>query len=487
MKSRFSYYGLALLMFLSFSSQIFANELKIIPKSGSGLFQRDLTGIKVTLDGASVYSGILDDEGLVKSSTGKSINIKPGDYTLSFTLDGYKPAKFEVIIPKTPEGLPILTVSREISLIKLPPPPVEERGPAPRFKSFMEDEEFWGYVMVILLLLIAVLVIVLLFILMRRRSLYMGGAAAAKDKPKLKASKTKSKAPPAEYDDGPIASKEQRFTGKRFGKYLVTKTIARGGMAYVLEAEFEKGGGTQKAALKIPYENYQEDKEFVNRFNQEAELGDILFHENIIQLYEYGKAETGTKFIAMEYVDGTDLRKLIEKEGILEPERSAKIVMDVAKALDYAHSQNPPVYHRDIKPENVMFKDKKGQSPAILTDFGIATQGGTMGTGKALIGTALYSCPDAAKGHPVSPGYDIYSLGVVFYELLTGEVPFSGPDFYTIMRRHEEVEPKPPREINPDVPEELEEIVLKMMEKDPKKRYKKVKELLVTLRDYLNR
>jgi serine/threonine protein kinase len=189
----------------------------------------------------------------------------------------------------------------------------------------------------------------------------------------------------------------------------------------------------------------------------------------------------------MEHIDGTDLRKVIARNKAVDPSRAVKIVTDIARALDYSHGQSPPVYHRDIKPENILFRDRDGSGRAILTDFGIATQGGTMGTGKALIGTALYSCPDAAGGHPVSPGYDIYSLGVVFYEMLTGKVPFSGSDYYAIMRRHEQEVPSSPSGVNRKVPGDLDEIVMRMLEKEPGRRYRSTKELLIELRDYLNR
>ena len=187
MKSKVFTFGLALVMVLTFSGQMLANELKIIPMSGSGLSQSDLTGTEVTLDGVSLYNGIIDEEGLVKSITGKSLDIEPGDYILSFTVEGYKAAEFDVTIPETPEGLPELTISREISLSKLTPPTPAGGGSPPTVRSLFEDEQFWGYVMITLLLLIAVLVIVIVVVVMRRRSMYMGGAAVKKEKPKTEA------------------------------------------------------------------------------------------------------------------------------------------------------------------------------------------------------------------------------------------------------------------------------------------------------------
>ncbi len=110
-----------------------------------------------------------------------------------------------------------------------------------------------------------------------------------------------------------------------------------------------------------------------------------------------------------------------------------------------------------------------------------------MGTGKGLIGSALYTCPDSARGFPITTGYDMYSLGVVFYEMVTGKVPFAGTDFYTIMRKHEDAVPVAPRKFNQKIPVEIEKIIMKMLEKDPNKRFRSTKELLINLRDYLNK
>ncbi len=452
------------------------HELVIYPKAGSGLTSQKLTGARVTLAaGDKKLTGTVSGEGIFVSSTGSTIDVRPGKYEMSVELEGYQPYTMEITVleqDNIEDWMPDIPTEVEVSLVPEPVVPPVDDGGGP------VTDNFWGYVTLFLIIVIVILMVAILVAFKRRRPVYSGGAAAVKEPHRPLPVK-----PAAEEiaDRSPAG----RFTGKHFGRYLVTKTIARGGMAYIVQAEFKKGNNVNRAALKIPYENYQEDKEFVNRFNQEAELGDILFHENIIEIYEYGVAKNGTRFIAMEFVDGADLRNILESDGKVEPTRAARIVMDIAKALDYAHGQNPPVYHRDIKPENIMFRDRAGKGIAVLTDFGIATQGGTMGTGKALIGTALYSCPDSARRVAVSPGYDIYSLGVVFYEMLTGAVPFTGDDYYSIMRRHEEEAPRPPGELNKKIPPELEAVVLKMMEKDPKRRFGSTKELLIVLRDYL--
>jgi tRNA A-37 threonylcarbamoyl transferase component Bud32 len=461
-------------------------KLKIMPASGIGISQGEMTGATVTLGGPKSLSGKLNNGGLVVDSAGYPVRLTPGEWSVTVTIAGYDPYKTTLSVEEAEGGMPPLDVSLHISPKKTAVAPGGGGGTV----SPARGEELWGWLTAALVIVIGALAVAIAFVVRRRGESSAGGAAVSPAAPSPPSTTRKKKAvpePPKVSDDEPAVLAEERYTGKRFGRYLVTRTIGWGGMASVLEAEFTKGGKTVKAALKVPYDNYQRDDEFIGRFDQEARLGDVLFHENIIGLYEYGTTASGVRFIAMQYIEGADLRGLLAGQGRIDPTRAAQIVMDIAKALDYAHGQSPPVYHRDIKPENILFRDAAGEGAAILTDFGIATQGGTMGTGKALIGTALYACPDSAKGHPVGPGYDIYSLGVVFYEMLTGRQPFTGADYYAIMRRHEEEVPPPPADIAPDIPEELSEMVMKMLEKDPKNRYRSAKELLVELRDFLTK
>ncbi len=466
----------------------FSSQLKIVPSPESGLSKADLRDAKITITGAASLSGTLDASGVLVTSGGGAVDLKPGEYSLSLSLTGYDTYKTTFTVEAPPAGMPALNISREVTLKKTVTP-VGGGGTGTVGGSSIGSKGFWNWFTVVLIFIIAMLILAIVIVVKRRSPAHVGGAAAPPSRAAKPVGVSKGKVTEiaTAHEEDPVVPRGERFTGKRFGRYIITRKIAQGGMAHVLEAEFEKGEKAYKAALKIPYENYQEDAEFINRFNQEAKLGDILFHENIIQIYEYGTTKSGVKFIAMEYIDGTDLRKVLTGSKKIKPTRAAEIAMDIAKALDYAHGQNPPVYHRDVKPENILFRDKEGRSPAILTDFGIATQGGTMGTGKALIGTALYSCPDGARGYPVGPSYDIYSLGVVFYEMLTGNVPFTGADYYTIMRRHEEERPTPPGEVVSGTPADLDAIVMKMLEKDPKNRYQSAKELLVLLRDFLTR
>jgi hypothetical protein len=467
-----------------------SRPIRLSMEKDSGLSLGELAGASITIVGKKddkTVVGHVGTDGVVLNEREQEVTLGPGDYTLRITHEGLLGAAFSLTIPDTPYNSPAKYVTVAIGP-KKPLIPIGDltsiRGLIPTLgpESPGSPESVWEYVTKALLLITAVLLLAILVVMRRRRA---ARARPALSTPKEEKRSRRSKTPAVTPAPRAASVGENRFVGTRFADYLVTRTIARGGMAYVAEARFERGGKTQRAALKIPYEDYQQDKEFRRRFDQEAGLGDVLFHENIIKIYEYGKNRDGVAFIAMEYIDGCDLRDLLRKKKRLDPRRAAEIVMDIAKALDYAHGQSPPVYHRDIKPENIMFRDKQGKTTAILTDFGIASQGMTMGTGKALIGTALYSCPDAIKGIRVSPAYDIYSLGVVFYEMVTGRTPFSGDSYYTVMRRHEDEIPKAPIKINKKVPPEIDRIIMKMLEKDPKKRYTTAKGLLRALRDYL--
>jgi len=441
--------------------------------------QNTLTGALVLREettGESIPLGRINGEGLLVDISGNPLNFEPGDYTLTIIAEGHMPYLLSFTAPAIPEGLPEIPIEKTATLVPLVAPSVTTEE-TPFF-----GKNIWENILSVFLLFIIALFFFIVLTIRRRREKNRAEAPIPPEKQKIdrkEIREEKRKTPKAFL-------KPSRFIGKKIGKYHITRLVDKGGMAYILEGETERGGKKRRVALKVPYENYQEDREFIRRFDQEARLGDVLFHENIINIIEYGAAEGGMRFIAMEYIDGTDLRGILNREKRLTPKMAAEITSNILNALDYAHSQSPPVYHRDIKPENILFRDKKGQSGAILTDFGIASHGGSLGTGKAVIGTSHYLCPDMSRGYPVSAGYDIYSLGIVFYEMLTGRVPFTGGDVYTIMRKHETESPRPIREINKAAPHELEAIVFKMLEKDPKKRFRTAKEVLKALRSFLN-
>lgn len=269
------------------------------------------------------------------------------------------------------------------------------------------------------------------------------------------------------------------------GNYRVVGKIASGGMANIYKATHIRKGGT--AVLKVPYEQYQNDRNFIERFRREAELGKKLHSENIIRIYESGTSKNGLTYIAMEYLQGIDLRQYLDKYGRMPINEALRMIVHVCRALDYAHVKG--VVHRDIKPENIMLPGKRGKGKVVLMDFGVAHAAylGTVGTRSTYLGTPFYMSPDQLSRQKVDGRSDIYSLGVVFFEILTGQRPFYDSDPLKVLIQHRESPPPKPRSLSSEIPAALEKIVLKMLAKRPKDRYKNVEDLLVALQDYMLR
>ncbi|MBW3594022.1 MAG: protein kinase, partial [Actinobacteria bacterium] len=248
------------------------------------------------------------------------------------------------------------------------------------------------------------------------------------------------------------------------GRYAVIERVGVGGMAEVYRARDELLG--REVAVKVLSERLSTDRSFVERFRREAQAAANLNHPNIVSLYDYG-SDGATNFIVMEYIDGRSLGEVIAQEAPLLPERAAEIASDVAKALERAH--NAGLVHRDIKPNNIMMTST-GQTK--VTDFGIvrALGGDTeqqMTQTGMVIGTAAYLSPEQAQGNPVDARSDVYSLGCVLYEMLTGSPPFSGDTPLAVAYKHVRETPEPPSSINPDVPEDLDAITMKALAKNP--------------------
>jgi serine/threonine-protein kinase len=243
-------------------------------------------------------------------------------------------------------------------------------------------------------------------------------------------------------------------------RYKILSRLGTGGMADVFLAEDQQLG--RKVALKLLHRRFAEDPDFVERFRREAQAAAGLQHPNVVSVYDRG-AYDGTYYIAMEYLPGRSLKQLIRQEAPLEPVRAIDITVQILKAARFAHRRG--VIHRDLKPHNVIVDDS---GHAKVTDFGIARAGASdMTETGSIMGTAQYLSPEQAQGHPVGATSDLYSVGVVLYELLTGRVPFEAESAVTIALKHVSEAPTPPSVFNPEIPPELEQVVLWSMNKDP--------------------
>src|SRR5215472_17516635 len=252
-------------------------------------------------------------------------------------------------------------------------------------------------------------------------------------------------------------------------RYEMQEPIGRGGMATIYRAVDLRMG--RVVAAKILREVYSTDPKFVTRFQREARAASALAHPNIVQVFDYGQSGENY-YIVMEFVDGSDLRRYLKKTGPLSNERVVEIAHDVALGLGAAHRLG--IVHRDVKPQNIMLND---QGLVKLTDFGIASmykdaEAERLTTTGMTLGTVQYYAPEQAQGEIVSPAADVYALGIVMYEMLTGRTPFDGDTPVTVAMRHIQDLPEPPSAYNPRITPGLERIILRCLEKDPRDRYR---------------
>jgi serine/threonine-protein kinase len=231
-------------------------------------------------------------------------------------------------------------------------------------------------------------------------------------------------------------------------------------------------------ALKVLRSQYAGDEEFAERFRREARSAASLSHPNIVQVYDRGEAEDGTSYIAMEYVPGGTLKEQIGRRGPFGDRETAAVGAQITDALGAAHERG--VIHRDIKPQNVLVT---ASGDLKVTDFGIARAASavTSSASGAIFGTAGYISPEQALGEPVGPASDLYSLGVVLYEMLTGELPFAADNSIAVCMKHVNEPPRPPKLLNPDIPEGMNALVLMLLAKHPTDRYGSAMELLTDL------
>jgi len=266
--------------------------------------------------------------------------------------------------------------------------------------------------------------------------------------------------------------------GETLDQFKLTEVIARSGMASIFKGTDLISG--QTVAIKVPYMQFESDVIFYGRFQREEEVLRRLNHPNVIRVVTPRKKSR--MYIAMEFIDGTSLREIIRGEQPMNPERALALARQICEALIYMHSEG--VVHRDLKPENILVT---GDGIVKIMDFGIAldeharrlTWSGLSST----IGTPDYMAPEQVSGRRGDVRTDIYSLGVILYEMLSANLPYAGSNVYNMMRAKTSEDPQPPSRFRPDLDPRLEEIVLHAIERNPKNRYESAARMLADLRD----
>jgi serine/threonine-protein kinase len=264
--------------------------------------------------------------------------------------------------------------------------------------------------------------------------------------------------------------------GDLLDHYRIDGLVARSGMASIFRGTDVRDG--RAVAIKVPHEEMEADPVLFDRFKREEEIGKKLVHPGVVRVFN--DEDRSRRYMVLEWVDGRLLRQILNEQKPLPPERAIRITLALCKALDYIHSQG--VVHRDLKPENIMV----GPNDQVkLIDFGIAANAGsrrlTFAKLTEAMGTPDYISPEQVKGKRGDARSDIYSLGIMFYEMLTGKVPFNGPNPFVIMNERLLNNPVPPREVNPEISPELQEIIYRALERDPSKRYPNAREFALDL------
>jgi eukaryotic-like serine/threonine-protein kinase len=266
-------------------------------------------------------------------------------------------------------------------------------------------------------------------------------------------------------------SSTNTLIGRTFdSRYVIERKLGSGGMADVYLAEDQELG--RRVALKLLDDRHASDEQFVERFRREAQSAAGLNHPSIVSIFDRGYAE-GTYYIAMEFLDGRTLKELLVKNGPTPVPIAIDYARQILGALAFAHRNG--IVHRDIKPHNIVVG---GDGRLKVTDFGIARSGASQMTeAGSIVGTAQYLSPEQARGAPVDPRSDLYSLGIVLYEMLTGKVPFTGDTPVEIAMKHLSQVPDPPSKLRSDVPHDLDAVVMRALAKDPEQRYSSAEEM----------
>jgi serine/threonine protein kinase len=260
--------------------------------------------------------------------------------------------------------------------------------------------------------------------------------------------------------------------GEMLDHYRIDATVARSGMSVLYKATDLSSG--RPVAIKVPLPEMEADPVLVERFRREQEIGQELDHPGVVKTYD-GEQHSRT-YMVIEWVDGRLLRAILNEQRKLPIERAVKIVLGICDALDYMHKHG--VVHRDLKPENIMVD---GEDRIKLIDFGIAMKEDarriTFVNMSATLGTPDYISPEQVKGQRGDQRSDIYALGVMFYEALTGQTPFSGPNPLAVMNERVLNDPRPARKLNPEITPQLQEILNRALERDPRHRYATANEM----------
>ena len=271
--------------------------------------------------------------------------------------------------------------------------------------------------------------------------------------------------------------------GTTVAGYRIEALIGRGGMGAVYRA-VEEGLG-RKVALKVIAPELAQDERFRERFLRESRIAASLDHPHVIPIYQAGE-ETGLLYLAMRYVEGTDLARLVAEEGAIEPRRALDLLSQVAEALDAAHEKG--LVHRDVKPSNVLIAEAAGREHCYLGDFGLTKRTGSLsGVSVAgeIVGTLEYVAPEQITGDSLDERSDVYSLGCVLYECLTGQSPFPRATDVALLWAHVHEEPTPPSKARPELPKELDTVLARALAKEPGRRYRSAGEVIAATRSAL--